>query len=105
MRYKMTVLMLAAGFAATSLPAAEPTDLAPPFKVQVGGKPLDVGGVGYAAPFYGDFEGRGVNDLLVGQFSEGKLRIYRNEGTNAQPRFEKFTWLLDGNPEGRVPTG
>jgi hypothetical protein len=99
------VAALLAVILATSLRAAEPSELAPPVKVMVAGKPLDVGGVGYAAPFYGDFDGDGVNDLLVGQFSEGKLRIYRNEGSNARPRFERFTWLLDGKPEGRVPTG
>jgi hypothetical protein len=78
---------------------------APPFKIQVAGKPLDVGGVGYAAPFVGDFDGDGLRDLLVGQFSEGKLRIYRNEGTALQPKFEKFLWFMDDKPEGRVPTG
>jgi hypothetical protein len=85
--------------------AADRAELAPPFKVQVAGKTLDVGGVGYAAPFVGDFDGDGVNDLLVGQFAGGKLRIYRNEGSNARPKFSTFTCLLGGKPEGRVPTG
>src|SRR5262245_31351668 len=90
---------------APPLTAAERSELAPPFKVLVAGQPLDVGGVGYAAPFVGDFDGDGINDLLVGQFADGKLRIYRNVRTNARPKFEAFTWFLDGKPEGRVPTG
>jgi hypothetical protein len=79
--------------------------LAKPFKVQVAGKPLDVENVGHAHPFLGDFDGDGVKDLLVGEFKDGKLRIYKNVGTNSEPRFDNHVWFLDGKPEGRVPTG
>ena len=96
---------LPAALLASPLNAEDRGELAPPVRVTVAGKPLDVGGVGYAAPFVGDCDGDGVHDLLVGQFAEGKLRIYRNEGTNDRPRFETFTWFLEGKPEGRVPTG
>ena len=61
--------------------------------------------IGHAAPFVGDFYGRGVNDLLVGQFGQGILWIYRNVGTNANPRFAPGIKFKNGNPEGRVPTG
>jgi hypothetical protein len=53
----------------------------------------------------GDFDGDGLADLLVGQFGEGKLRIYRNRGTKASPRLDGFTWFRDDSPEGRVPAG
>jgi hypothetical protein len=102
LRCALAVLLLSLGLPAL---AAEEGELAPPFKIQVAGKPLDVGGVGYAAPFVADFDGDGVRDLLVGQFSDGKLRIYRNEGTSVQPKFEKFVWFMNDKPEGRVPTG
>jgi len=102
---RISLVVAAATLLALPLAAAEPNELAPPFKLQVAGKTLDVGGVGYAAPFVGDFDGDGLRDLLVGQFAEGKLRIYRNTGTNAQPKFDKFDWFMDGKPEGTVPTG
>jgi hypothetical protein len=81
-----------------------PADLAPPVLVESGGKPIDVE-IGHAAPFVGDFDGDGLADLLVGQFGEGKLRIYRNRGTKASPRLDGFTWFRDDSPEGRVPAG
>ena len=56
------------------------------FKTQ--GKPIDAP-MGNAAPCYGDFDGDGVKDLLVGQFEDGKLKIYRNLGTNRRPKFLK----------------
>ena len=79
-------------------------ELAPPVKITAGGKPINVD-IGHAAPFFADIEGRGVKDLLVGQFGDGKLRIYRNVGSNTEPKFDKFTWFLDGQDSGKVPAG
>lgn len=81
-------------------------DLAKPYQLMAGSHPLDVGGIGYAAPFVGDFDNDGRRDLLVGQFREGKLRIFLNHGTNEEPEFgEDFVWFQDGADTGRVPTG
>ena len=85
-------------------PAAQrAADLAPPVLVMAGGKPIDVDG--YAAPFVGDFDGDGKNDLLVGQYVYGKLRIYRNVGTNAEPKFDGFEWFTVGGLPACVPAG
>ena len=74
-------------------------DLALPVKIEAGGKALDVGRDGHAAPLFADFDGDRVRDMLVGQFDQGRIRVYRNEGTNAQPRFGRWDWLLaDGKP-------
>jgi hypothetical protein len=75
-----------------------------PFRVEAAGKPIDVD-IGHAAPLVVDFDGDGVKDLLVGQFGEGKLRIYRNEGTAAAPKFGAFAWFKAGGAEGKVPAG
>ena len=75
-----------------------------PFKVEAGGKPIDVD-IGHAAPLMVDFDGDGIKDLLVGQFGEGKLRIYRNVGTKTEPKFDNFAWFKAGFADGKVPSG
>ncbi len=89
---------------------AEPKDeLAPPVHVLVNGKPLDTGGLGYAAPFFADFDGDSVRDLLVGEMQFGQMRIHRNVGTNERPEFDDSFWfqfVVDEVAEsGRVPAG
>jgi hypothetical protein len=78
--------------------------LAAPVRLEAGGKPIDTQ-IGHAAPFVGDFDGDGIQDLLVGQFGDGILRIYRNQGTNAKPRLAAGVKFKDGRKEGTVPTG
>jgi len=79
-------------------------ELEPPVRLEAGGKVIDTD-VGHAAPFVGDFYGRGVNDLLVGQFGEGILWVYRNDGTNAKPKLAPGVKFKEGKADGRVPTG
>lgn len=53
---------------------------------------------GHAAPWFEDFTGRGVKDLVIGAFGGG-FRVYRNAGTTAAPRFSKdyeFLRSVDG---------
>jgi len=79
-------------------------ELLPPVRIEAGGKPIDTE-VGHAAPFVADFDGDGVKDLLVGQFGDGILWIFRNEGTNAAPKLAAGVKFKDGAEAGRVPTG
>jgi len=79
-------------------------ELAPPFRIEAKGKPIDVD-IGHAAPLAADFDGDGHFDLLVGQFGEGKLRIYRNLGDNHAPKFGAFAYFKAGGADGRVPSG
>jgi hypothetical protein len=79
-------------------------ELEPPIRLEAAGKPIDTE-VGHAAPFVCDFDGDGVKDLLVGQFGSGILWIYRNEGTNSQPKLAAGVKFKDGNEDGRVPSG
>ena len=80
------------------------TELAEPVRLLAGDKPIDVE-VGHAAPFLVDFDGDGTRDLLVGQFGGGKLRVFRNLGTNEDARYDQFEWFQAGDAEGKVPGG
>src|SRR5437764_1948260 len=95
-----SLLLTLAGVAADG-PSGE---LAPPVRVEAAGRPIDTE-VGHAGPFFGDFDGDAVPDLLVGQFGEGLLRIYRNEAKSGPPRLAAGVKVKDGKEDGRVPTG
>src|SRR5215471_15602326 len=86
-------------------PAEEPSGLLPPVQVQSAGKALDIERQGHAAPFVGDFYEDGGLCLLVGQFDNGRLRIYRNTGTRAKPCFDSYTWFEAGGQIASVPVG
>src|SRR5437868_13637939 len=79
-------------------------ELLPPVRLQAAGKPIDTD-IGHAAPFVADFDGDGVKDLLVGQFGDGIVWVYRNIGTNANPRYAAGVKFKNGAADGRVPTG
>jgi hypothetical protein len=81
-----------------------PAELAAPVQILAGGQAIDVD-IGHAAPFIADLKGDGSSVLLVGQFGEGKLRLYPNVGAKNEPRFEKFEWLKVGGAVATVPTG
>jgi hypothetical protein len=85
-------------------PADGTGELLAPVRLEANGKPIDTA-IGHAAPFVGDFDGDGVRDLLVGQFGEGILWVYKNVGTDAAPKFAAGTKFKDGAEDGRVPTG
>jgi len=118
------VLLLCAALAGQAPPQSN--ELQPPVRILAGGKPIDVT-TGHAAPYVLDFDGDGVRDLLVGEFGDGefpvnqlpaklekgwkqpdafangRLRIYKNRGTDAEPRFEDFTLLQAGGADATIP--
>jgi hypothetical protein len=96
-------ILLLTALAAEDAPQVA-SDLEPGFKVLAGGQPIDVE-IGHSAPWFADMDGDQVKDLLVGQFGEGKLRIYRNAGTNAEPKFGEFKFFEAGGKDASVPFG
>ncbi len=102
--HRLGLALSATSLALTTAAALAGVEFAPPFKVEAGGKPVDVE-IGHAAPLVTDFDGDGTFDLLVGQFGDGKLRIYRNTGTATAPKFGTFAWFQAGGETGKVPAG
>lgn len=75
-----------------------------PIRLQGDDGAIDVD-VGHAAPFLGDIDKDGKPDLLVGQFGQGRMRIYKNVAKEGEPRFAGFSWLMAEKEIASVPTG
>ncbi len=91
----MVSAVLITALAASAFAAQETTgEFEKPVLIMAGGKPIDVE-IGHAAPYLYDFDCDGKCDLLVGQFGgPGKLRIYRNTGTDQKPVYADHQWLM-----------
>jgi hypothetical protein len=85
-------------------PASLGNALLRPVRIEAAGKPIDTE-IGHAAPWVADFDGDGVQDLLVGQFGGGALWIFHNEGTKAQPKLAAGMKFQAGGKDGVVPCG
>ncbi len=72
----------------------------PPVRLEAGGVPVRVESPGYAAPCWADIDGDGKKDLLVGQFNQGKIRVYRNLGDGKLAAGE---WLKAEGAAAEVP--
>jgi len=67
-----------------------------PIMLKAGGAAIKVESPGYAAPCWADMNGDGKNDLLVGQFRGGKIRVYENLG---EGKLASGVWL---KAEGKI---
>jgi hypothetical protein len=99
----LNALILVLGLIPAGSAALSP-ELAPPVRIEAVGKPIDTE-IGHAAPFVCDFNGDGLKDLLVGQFGQGLLWIYTNEGTNTEPKLAAGVKFKEGKEDGCVPSG
>ena len=72
-------------------------------QVQAAGKTLSVGHT--ACPAVVDWNNDGKKDLLVGTFRNGKVFLFLNQGTDADPKFDKGVPLQAGGKELEVGYG
>jgi hypothetical protein len=71
-----------------------------PVRVLGGGDPVRVESPGYAAPCLADLDGDGKKDLLVGQFNQGKIKVYKSLG---EGKFAAGEWLKAEGNVAEVP--
>jgi len=71
-----------------------------PVRVEGGGVAIRIESPGYAAPCWADIDGDGKKDLLVGQFSGGKIQIFKNLGDGKLAAGE---WLKADGKAAEVP--
>ena len=86
-----------------------------PFMIKVDGEILNTCEVGHAAPWIYDFDSDGKDDLLVGYFGRrdaddpdiqgGKLLIFKNIGTQKNPKYKRGEFFMVDGKLGTVPSG
>ena len=92
-------LVMLCGAALAALP-----ELQPGVRLQADGKNIDVR-VGHLVPAVMDWNGDGKKDLIVGQFSGGRISVYLNRGSDKAPEFKDFSLLRADTKEIRLPAG
>ena len=76
------------------------TEFEPPVRLNGGDDPVRVESPGYAAPCWADIDADGEKDLLVGQYRQGKIKIYKNLGDS---KLAAGTWLQADGKVAEVP--
>ena len=71
-----------------------------PVRLKAGGVAIRVESPGYAAPCWADVDGDGKKDLLVGQFNQGKIRVFKNLG---EGKLAAGDWLKADGQVAEVP--
>jgi hypothetical protein len=82
------------------LALGNPGDFQPPTRLKADGVLIRVESPGYACPCWADIDGDGKKDLLVGQFSGGKIRVYKNLGDG---KLGAGDWLKADGAAAEIP--
>jgi hypothetical protein len=96
----MTQLSLAALLVCSVAAARGDTEFAPPVRLMAGDAAVRVESPGWAAPCLADIDGDGKKELLVGQFHQGKIKVYAHLGG---AKFAVGKWLQAGGKDAEVP--
>lgn len=77
---------------------------AAPVRIKGGDEYVKVDQPGYACPTLADLNGDGKEELIVGQFKQGKMRMYENISTESDsPMFGEEAWITTGSKPAEVP--
>jgi hypothetical protein len=92
-RLLLSALLFGGGTAFSSA-----ADFHPPIRLKVGDAAIRVESPGYAFPCWANLNGR--QHLLVGQFNQGKIRVFEHLGGG---KFEPGNWLQAEGKVAEVP--
>jgi hypothetical protein len=96
----MRSLLFATLWMGYALAMSSAAEFEQPVRLKADGAPVRVESPGYAAPCWADIDGDGKKDLLVGQFSGGKIRVYKNLG---EGKLAAGDWLKAEGAVAEVP--
>ena len=71
--------------------------------IESSGSQIDVGY--YGAPCMVDWNDDGLKDLVIGEFSNGKIRFYENVDLNDSPLFNGYTYIQSDGVDITLPYG
>jgi hypothetical protein len=96
----MRQFWLSALFVTIGAASSSAADFAAPVRLKAGDKAIRVESPGYAAPCWADLNGDGKMHLVVGQFNEGKMQVFRHLGGE---KFAAGEWLQADGKIAEVP--
>ncbi|MCK5147256.1 hypothetical protein KAR48_10905 [bacterium] len=74
-----------------------------PVNIQADGIAISID-MGHLVPCVADWNNDGLNDLIVGQFADGKIRLYLNSGSSKEALFKNFDYIKAGGAEISLPS-
>jgi hypothetical protein len=95
----MTLTLLSTVLVA-GLGIGDSAEFQPPTRLMADGVAVRVEDPGWACPCWADVDGDGKKDLLVGQFSGGKIRVYKNLGDG---KLGAGDWLKADGAVAQIP--
>ncbi len=98
MKKAVSAAILLSGFVMAGAPIFGPYSW-----IEATGGRIDVGY--YGAPCIVDWNGDGLKDLVLGQFSYGKIRFYANSGSNSAPVFTGYSYIKSDGVDITMPYG
>jgi hypothetical protein len=75
-------------------------DFQSPVRLKAGDAAVRVESPGYAAPCFADLDADGRKELLVGQFNQGKIRVFKHLDAE---KLAPGEWLQAGGEVAQVP--
>jgi hypothetical protein len=93
---------LAALVLVASATAQGSNELEQPFRLKAGAEWIDTGAyIAHAGPLFADYDGDGLEDLLVGNF-KGHIQLYKNTGKRGAPVLEDHGLMKTGGEPIRI---